>query len=347
MTGGLADGPPAAGEEKAMRNMVSAAAGLLAALTLLSGAAWAEELLVGGQTVGIDISSDGVIVSGFAEVETAEGSASPAGDAGFEPGDVIIAADGTEVRSADELISAVAELDGRETELTVLRGGATLKLRVRPAMSSSGQWMLGMWLRDSVSGIGTLTFVDPASGTFGALGHGVNDENGSEPVPLRSGTLCDAEIIGVHPGAAGQPGELCGSCDSGRTLGSVERNTPEGVFGRAAPGLGGEALSAGRIRTGEAKMIATVAGHETEEYSVRIDRVYNDGGQTHAMLTVTDSRLRERAGGIVRGMSGSPIIQDGRIVGAVTHVFVNDPTRGFAIGIYDMLEAAGLGELAA
>ena len=289
------------------------------AFALLPCGAWAEELLVGGQTVGIEISAEGVIVSGFSRVETEEGELSPAEEAGFLPGDLIVKLNGQPIRTAEDLIGAVAQLGGDEAAVDVRRGEGTAQLKVRPALSPNGQWLLGLWLRDGVSGVGTLTFVEPESGLFGALGHSVNEEDS---------------------GVRGTPGELSGSSDSTDTIGSVEKNTPAGIFGHLSALPSGQLLQTGQMRTGEACIVSTLSGHEAREYAVEIDRVYTDGGETRALLTVTDSALISGAGGIVQGMSGSPIIQDGSIVGAVTHVFVNDPRRGFAIGIYDMLGAA-------
>ena len=310
------------------------------AFALLPCGAWAEELLVGGQTVGIEISAEGVIVSGFSRVETEEGELSPAEEAGFLPGDLIVKLNGQPIRTAEDLIGAVAQLGGDEAAVDVRRGEGTAQLKVRPALSPNGQWLLGLWLRDGVSGVGTLTFVEPESGLFGALGHSVNEEDSGVRVPLRSGRLWAAEIVGVSPGSPGTPGELSGSSDSTDTIGSVEKNTPAGIFGHLSALPSGQLLQTGQMRTGEACIVSTLSGHEAREYAVEIDRVYTDGGETRALLTVTDSALISGAGGIVQGMSGSPIIQDGSIVGAVTHVFVNDPRRGFAIGIYDMLGAA-------
>ena len=326
------------------KTIAAAMCGLL--FFLLAPGVRAEELLVGGQAVGIEISADGVLVSGFCEVDTPEGAVSPAREAGFAVGDLIVKMDGAEIRSAEDLIAAVARQGGAESELEVLREGKTQWLRVRPALSTTKQWLLGLWLRDGVSGIGTLTFIDPRSGVFGALGHSVNDENSARPVPLRTGQICAAEIVSVSPGVPGAPGELCGG-GTEELLGSVEKNTPAGIFGHVTAVPGGRLLQTGDIKTGRASIVSTLSGREAREYDVEIDRVYSEGGKTHALLTVTDGALSSASGGIVQGMSGSPIIQDGSIVGAVTHVFVNDPGRGFAIGIYDMLSAAGIAEQAA
>ena len=329
-----------------MKKRITALLGVLLLFALTPCAAWAEELLVGGQAVGIEINADGVIVSGFCEVQTEKGVVCPAREAGFAVGDLIVGLDGAPIRSAEDLIAAAAALGGSEAEVEVLHGGETQRLRVRPALSETRQWLLGLWLRDGVSGIGTITFIEPHSGLFGALGHSVNDESSGRSVPLREGWISAAEIVSVSPGVPGTPGELCGGA-SAEKLGSVEKNTAAGIFGHLSGPQNGRLVQTGEIRTGHASIVSTLAGHEAKEYAVEIDRVYSEGGQTHALLTVTDAALSSGAGGIVQGMSGSPILQDGSIVGAVTHVFVNDPRRGFAIGIYDMLDAAGAAAQAA
>lgn len=312
-----------------------------------SGAAFAQELVVGGQVVGIQISTEGVMVAGVAEVETAGGRSSPASDAGLQQGDFIIEADGEKVTGAGALIEAVGKKQGASVELTVKREGKTLKLTVQPALSNENQWMLGMWLRDGISGIGTVTFSDPDTGIFGALGHSISDCDSGVMVPLEKGSISDAEIVSITKGASGSPGELNGCADVGKILGSVDENTAHGIFGRSFVALGSRAVETGDIRPGKASIISTVSGRQTAEYQVEITRVYSDGDGRHIMLTVTDPRLLNQTGGIVQGMSGSPILQDGKLVGAVTHVFVNDPTRGYGISIQDMLRSAGIEEKAA
>jgi len=311
---------------------------LLGGLTL---PAYAQELLVGGQAVGIQISTEGVLVAGFCPVETAAGSVCPAEDAGVKEGDLIIRAAGSPVPDANTLVEAVEKAEG-SLSLGVRRGAQELNIAVTPAVGEDGQPMLGILLRDGLSGIGTLTFCDPESGIFGALGHSVNDGRSGLTVPLREGSITDAQIVSVRPGTSGKPGELDGVADVGHVLGSIERNTDEGIFGTAFDSLGGRRLEVGVITAGPASIVSTVEGHEAREYAVEVNRVYRDSGGTHAMLSVTDPVLLARTGGIVQGMSGSPIIQDGRLVGAVTHVFVSDSARGYAVSIQDMLRAAGI-----
>ncbi len=305
-------------------------------------AAYAQELLVGGQVVGIQISTDGVLVAGVAEVETENGLRSPAEEAGIKEGDFITELDGQKLRSAKELVDGVGARNGQSVALTVRRGDQKLSLEISPVRSGGGKWMLGMWLRDGVSGIGTLTYCDPATGTYGALGHSISDFETGVTVPLGEGSITDAEVVSITKGASGAPGELNGCADLGRVLGSVLGNTDHGIYGKASAGLGGRMVETGQITAGEASIVCTVAGREPGEYKVEINRVYQDTDGEHVILTVTDPALQALTGGIVQGMSGSPILQNGKLVGAVTHVFVNQPCRGYGISIQDMLDDAGI-----
>ena len=286
-------------------------------------AAYAQTLVAGGQVVGIQIKTDGVMVAGVAPVETAEGSRSPAGDAGLRRGDFIMEIDGRAVDGAGDLISAVGRLAGKAATLTVLRQGQTLSVTVQPVLSREDQWMLGMWLRDGISGIGTVTFYDPATGLFGALGHSISDFDTGVVVPLGKGSISEAEIVGVTPGSPGAPGELNGCADMGRVLGSVDANTGHGIFGHSDTPLPGRPLETGQVAAGPASILATVDGRTVRQYEVEINRLYRDSDGQHLMLTVTDPELLDRTGGIVQGMSGSPILQNGKLVAAVTHVSVS------------------------
>ena len=315
--------------------------------SVMPTAAYAMELVVGGQAVGIQLSTDGVMVAGLAAIETAEGEKSPAADAGFREGDIIVKIGERKVSCAADFIDAVAALNGESAQVTAQRNGKTLQLTVQPVLSNEDQWMLGMWLKDGISGIGTLTFCDPDTGVYGALGHSVNDEDTGAILPLGDGSISSAEIVGVVPGAQGTPGELNGCADTGQVLGSVEKNTEKGIYGQAYVSLGGRVVETGEIHPGSATILSTVKGREPCEYAVEINRVYSENGCTRVMLTVTDPELCAATGGIVQGMSGSPILQDGCLVGAVTHVFVNEPTKGYGISIQDMLETAEIENQAA
>ena len=311
---------------------------LTAALTV---PAFAEELIVGGQAVGIQISTDGVIVAGLNEVETAEGTVSPAEDAGVKTGDLIVSIDGKEVYDAAGVLEAIENAADDSVNLQILRGEKNIELELSPAESCEGQKMLGLWLRDGMSGIGTITYYEPDSGIYGALGHSISDSEAKKELPVRDGNISQANIVSVKPGVAGKPGELNGAADLSRVLGSIDKNTQLGIFGRLYSALDGQLMETGTMSAGPATIISTINGNERREYSVEINRVYREAGGTYAMLTVTDAELLAKTGGIVQGMSGSPIIQNGKLVGAVTHVFVNDPTRGYGIFIENMLDAAG------
>ena len=219
-----------------------------------------------------------------------------------------------------------------------------------PCASQEGA-ALGLWVRDSIAGIGTLTFYDAETGIFGALGHGVNDSETGELLPLRSGAVMYSVVTDVTKGVSGTPGQLHGNFSFDEELGTVSENTDGGVFGVIMDGALTDGLteletvSNDEIRTGDAVILANIDGDEVEEFAINIVRVYPNAQDSlrSMVIEITDGRLLDESGGIVQGMSGSPILQDGKLIGAVTHVLVNDPTRGYGISIEDMLAAAGFG----
>lgn len=322
--------------------------GAAAALLLFSGTAAyaleADALVPVGSTVGIRLDMGGVMVAGLSQVKTSEGETCPAQEAGLKSGDVITRINGRETPDAAAFLTAVNELSGDTVELTAQRSGREVQFQVTPAQSEDGAYHIGLWLREGVSGIGTVTYYDPVSGTYGALGHGVNDLNTGELLPFQSGCLTASGVVDVIRGTAGTPGELCGQHETGAVLGTVERNTDGGIFGSgdfSAYGAPLPVAEESETRLGPATILANVDGCEIAPYSVEISRIYRGGEDRRFMLlTVTDEQLLARTGGIVQGMSGSPILQDGKLVGAVTHVLVNDPARGYGISIRDMLDAA-------
>ncbi len=299
-----------------------------------------------GETVGISIQMKGVLVAGVTQVQTAGGAACPAKDAGLQPGDVIVAVEDKAVENAGELIAAVEALGGCPAHMTVQRDGQSCRFTVTPAREENGELRLGLWLRDGVAGIGTVTYIDPDTGAFGALGHGVNDVDTGVLLPVGSGAVCHAQIVDVKRGASGAPGELAGSFDPTDVVGCITRNTLCGIFGTITGDLGAlrpaiPVCAPGEVQKGAATILTCVAGRETREYAVEIARSGMAAGSGRDLTVhVTDPELLERTGGIVQGMSGSPIIQNGKLVGAVTHVLVNDPTRGYGVFIDTMLDAA-------
>lgn len=325
-----------------MKKAIASALLSLSLCAALSVPAWAQELVVGGQAVGIQAGTQGVLVAGLTQVETPGGSICPAESAGLKKGDIITAINGASVTKAAELIAEVSGLDGRPVKLTVQRDKRTLSVTVQPVESAEGQWMMGMWLRDGVSGIGTVTFCDPDTGVFGALGHSISDADTGLAMPLGEGSITDAEIVSITRGECGTPGELNGCADVTHVLGSIDGNSAHGIFGHAYSLLGSRRLETGKLTTGPATIVSTIAGRQPQEYKIEVNRIYHDAEGEHALLTVTDPELCAKTGGIVQGMSGSPILQNGKLVGAVTHVFVNDPTKGYGVSIQDMLCDAGL-----
>ena len=220
-------------------------------------------------------------------------------------------------------------------------------MQAEPVLCGDGVWRLGAWIRDSMAGIGTMTYYDPASGTYGALGHGITDVDTALLMPLYAGSITEATVKAVKRGERGSPGELKGDFSGSRDLGTVASNTEGGIFGSMEPCAltAGEPVpvaQADEVKTGPATILSNISGDETQEYAVEIVKIYPQSQATRNLLIrVTDSALLEKTGGIVQGMSGSPILQNGRLVGAVTHVLLNDPTEGYGILMENMLKAAG------
>lgn len=300
-----------------------------------------------GKAVGIKLFSDGVLVVGLSPVETQSGAAYPGRDCGLKAGDVITHINGGEVDTIEEVQALVAQQEGEPLTIQAVRGQRQLQLTAAAAENSQGVYQLGVWLRDSMAGIGTMTFYDPSSGVFGALGHGINDVDTAMLMPLESGSIMPASVIEVKRGASGDPGELHGQFDLTRDLGTLYANTNLGIFGQMPKETVGSAVEPvevarrDQVETGPATILSNVRGNEVEEFEIKITHLYPDGDGTRSMMVeVTDPELLAATGGIVQGMSGSPILQNGRLVGAVTHVLVNDPARGYGILAENMLKQA-------
>ena len=272
---------------------------------------------------------------------------------GLREGDIITHINREEVDSIEEVQSVLQEVGGKPMSIRAVRDDKTVQLTAQAVQcGSDGQYKLGAWIRDSMAGIGTLTFCEPATGRFGALGHGINDVDTAQLMPLQSGSIMYSEVTDVKKGEKGAPGELHGAFQVNRDLGELYANTASGVFGRLEDGTLTDGLEPvpvaerKEVKTGAATILSNIAGDQVEEYQVEIIRVYpaNGADTRNLMLKVTDPRLLETTGGIVQGMSGSPILQNGKLVGAVTHVLVNDPTQGYGILAENMLLEAENGE---
>lgn len=322
--------------------------GLAAAVLMLGGVqvtAFAGDLVPVGRAVGINVTIDGVMVAGVSEVETEQGKISPAGQAGVLPGDFIVRLGSEPVHCLKDFSDIAQTLDEHAVSVTVVRQDKQTQLTIHPVLNTEGRYQLGLWLRDGITGIGTITYYDPDTGAYGALGHGINDVDSGTLIPLSAGEIYDASIVGVVKGQPGTPGELNGVFEGNAACGQVECNTVYGIFGRydGVPAGCGDALpcaDCGQAQPGAATILSTINGDSVEEYAIQIDRVFRENGEERFLLSVTDDVLLKTTGGIVQGMSGSPILQDGKLIGAVTHVLTNDPTKGYGLGIQSMLEAA-------
>jgi len=297
----------------------------------------AELLIPVGKIIGLQLSDDTVTIVAF---DDAYGACSR--DAGLKIGDEIVQMEERTVHSAQDVRSILDSCDD-DVDVTVHRGGKLHTFEIEPADTPEGK-KLGIYLRQGIAGIGTVTWYDPESKKFGALGHGVSTAKGNL-LAMTEGNAYHAQIRSVVKGKCGEPGQLKGSADAAFRCGELFRNTPQGVFGFTREGWRGEPLPVAaydEIHTGPATIRSTIAGSSVQEYSVEILKIYPKDRTDcrNFLLRITDTDLLNTTGGIVQGMSGSPIIQDGRLIGAVTHVLVNDPTRGYGIFIQNMLDAA-------
>ena len=287
-------------------------------------------LCPGGMPFGAKMFTDGLIVVGFSDVDCSSGSPHPASDAGIQVKDIILKINGTPVGTSENMGKLVSASDGRPITITVRRNDTEFNVSVTPSFSNADQvYKTGMWVRDNTAGIGTITYVDPRSGSFAGLGHGICDSETGALMPLSRGIVIDVTISGIQKGQSGVPGELKGHFSSGK-IGTLLGNTHAGVYGvmttlpnnisdRTAVPI---ALK-NEIHDGEATLLCTLDEGGICSYTVNIRKLKNCLDNKNMEITVTDPALIEKTGGIVQGMSGSPLIQDGRLIGAVTHVCVN------------------------
>ena len=310
---------------------------LLCVMILPVSALAADYLIPGGQVVGLELADNTVTVAAFDEAMGTD-----CRQAGLCVGDRILDIDGKPIRCAEDVKKALNCSKGL-ISMKVQRQGKEEQLRLAPAITSEGP-KLGVYLRQGVTGIGTVTYYDPKSGSFATLGHGVNTPEG-KLVRMLSGKAYGARVLAVTRGQIGKPGQLQGAVTAREVIGALEENTAQGVFGKTTRIFPGQAVEVGlaeSVHTGNATIRSTVEGNAVREYSVEILKVYpkTRSSGRNMMIRITDPVLLEATGGIVQGMSGSPILQDGKLIGAVTHVLVNDPTTGYGIFIENMLDAA-------
>ena len=323
--------------------------GLLCVITLSVGlsatnayATDGDELYIGGFPAGFVLNTQNVEVIGMCEVQTPDGSCCPARDGGIKSGDIIKNINGIDITSANQLTETL-KCDFEKYNISILRGGEAVQLTVNPIIDkATGKKKLGLLVKDSINGIGTVTYIDKANNKFGSLGHPVADENGNL-IPINGGGLYGCSIYDVKRGLRGNPGELKGIFDNANMVGVIKSNTKSGIFGDVSKDYDVSGLkrvkkgSAEDVKIGKAYIYSTLNGENSEQYEINIVKVdATNKDNRNFVIKVTDKRILDKSGGIVQGMSGSPIVQNGKLVGAVTHVFVNDPTRGYGIAIENM-----------
>lgn len=309
-----------------------------------------EEVIPCGKPIGIYINTKGVLVIGTGVITDADGTKLEPADPKIQAGDYIIELNGKTIGNKKELIEAVQDAEGSEVQLKILRKEETLDVRLPRIRTEEGEWKLGIWVREDTQGVGMLTFIDE-NGNFGALGHGINDLDTGELMTIKTGKIFESRIISITKGLKGAPGELVGviSYAESYELGRIESNTTEGIFGSGNEAITTYANESGmgkmpiayknEVTEGPAVIYCAIDG-EAKEYSAEILAIKNNkkNRNKELVIKVTDPELIELTGGIVQGMSGSPILQNDKVVGAVTHVFVNDPTKGYGIFIEEMLK---------
>ena len=320
-----------------MKNTIRKILFTVISMNFLAFSAFAAEYLIpGGQVIGLELQDRAVTVAAFDEVLGQEARA-----AGLRIGDEILSIDGQPVDATGDVRKALIHSDGG-VDVTISRKGKNQQLHLSPSITPEGP-KLGVLLRQGITGIGTVTWYDPASQAFGTLGHGVNGAGG-RLLEMQQGCAYPATVDTVKVGKSGDPGQLRGVLDGEKILGKLSKNTAKGVFGVLDQPCHGGALPVAAfsdIHPGEATIRCTVSQAGVQEYGVEIVKLQPHSDGRELVLKVTDPALLQATGGIVQGMSGSPIIQNGKLIGAVTHVLVNDPTRGYGISIENMLEAAG------
>lgn len=306
-----------------------------------------RSIFVSGSTVGMYMETDGVLIIDTGEILSEGGETKEPAKNIVKPGDYIVALNDEKISRKKDLIDDLKKLEGEEVILDVVRNGKTVPVSITPAKDKQGEYKLGIWVRDNTQGIGTLTFVDE-NGNYGALGHGISDVDTGELLEIQNGALYQAQILGIQKGAKGSPGELSGLIryEPGKIIGSIETNSKNGIYGHFT-GDGKSPISLKKmpvgykqeVTEGKASILCCVED-EVKEYQAEITKIDMNHSDTNKsfVIRVADPKLLSVTGGIVQGMSGSPVLQNGKIIGAVTHVFVQDSTSGYGIFIENMME---------
>lgn len=290
-----------------------------------------------GTTVGLKLYTEGVLVVGMSEIEGKK----PYEKTGIKEGDTIISIDETAITCTADLIQTVNNSKGEEINIKYVRDGAEYRTEMTPVKTTSNEYKLGLWVRDAAAGVGTITYYEPSTGNFAALGHGILDIDTEKLITIANGEIVSANILSIVKGEKGTPGEIRGTISSNTSIGQVSKNTNLGIYGKITDisklnidtSSELEVALRNEIKTGKAEILCSLENGVKEKYEIEIKKIYknNNTDNKSMLIEVTDEKLLEKTGGIIQGMSGSPIIQDGKFIGAVTHVLVNNPKQGYAV----------------
>ena len=290
-----------------------------------------------GKAIGMKMYTEGVLVVGMSEIEGKK----PYENSGIETGDKIIEINNQEINNTDELIACVNSSKGETVEIKYISDTEEKVANIEPVKTANNEYKLGLWVRDAAAGVGTLTFYEPSTGNFGALGHGINDVDTYELIDIANGELVTTNIVDIVKGQNGTPGEIRGTIDNGITVGAIAKNTSFGVYGEISNinrlninnSKAMEVANRNEIKTGKAEIICELENGTTKTYEIEIQKIFleNNENNKSMLIKITDEELFEKTGGIIQGMSGAPIIQNGKFIGAVTHVLVNDCKMGYAV----------------
>lgn len=292
-----------------------------------------------GNAIGMKLYTKGVLVVGMSQIETDKNEKKkPYENSGIEQGDTILEINNNIVGNTEELIKEVENSKGNTINIKYLRDDKTMQTDITP-VKSKNTYKIGLWVRDAAAGVGTLTFYEPSTNLFMALGHGISDIDTEEIVNIANGELVTANIVSITKGRKGYPGEIRGTIDEGKTIGTIYKNTNFGVYGMVKNYLEAdltqemEVAPRNEIKEGKAQIICQLENSAKKKYDIEIEKVYINNNQNNKsmLIKITDKELLEKTGGIIQGMSGAPIIQEGKFVGAVTNVLVNDPTQGYGV----------------
>ncbi len=295
-----------------------------------------------GRTIGLKLYTNGVLVVGMSEIDGQDGKKyTPYQNSGIKEGDMIKKIDGEKMENVEELTKKLNTSEGKEITITYQRDDAEINTIITPIKSNDNSYMIGLWVRDAGAGIGTLTYYEQATSRFAALGHGINDVDTEKILNISNGDLVTSQIISVIKGQKGKPGEIRGIIDNGEDIGKIKENTDFGVYGTVTNidyinNVKKEEIpvaNRNQIKTGKAKILCQLSNADPEEYEIEIEKIYKNNSKNNKsmLIKITDKNLLSITGGIIPGMSGTPIIQDGKFIGAITNVLLNDPTHGYAI----------------